>query len=44
MPHVMCGVVNDVDMGEPDESHDEKAEHHRHQRLSESSDPTGCDR
>jgi hypothetical protein len=44
MPHVVCGVVNDVDMGEADESHNEEAKHHGHQRLSKPSDPTGYHR
>jgi len=33
MPHIMCGIVNDVDMGKPDHSDDKKAESHRQDTL-----------
>src|SRR6185437_15219541 len=50
MAHIVRGVVDDVDMREADDPDDEKAKHHRHQRLRQPSDLTrdlagrGCSR
>ena len=44
MAHVVCGVVNDIDIGETHDAHDEEAQHHCHQRLGKPTNLAGRDR
>jgi hypothetical protein len=39
MPHIVCRIVNDVDMRKPDDADDRQAQSHRQETLKDNARP-----